>query len=57
MNYWMQAERCKRKLLGRIIPAEYYEERDSIEKELLEQSVGADAEKMEEISRFAIVPP
>ena len=54
MNYWMQAERCKRKLLGRIIPAEYYEERDAIEKELLEQSVGADAEKMAELGRFAI---
>ena len=54
MNYWMQAERCKRKLLGRKIPAEYYEERDAIEKELLEMSVDADAEKMEELSKLAI---
>ena len=54
VNYWIQAERCKRKFLGKKIPAEYYEERDVIEQELLEQSKDADAEKMEELSRLAI---
>ena len=33
VQYWMQAEQFKRKLLGRKLPNAYYEERDGIEKE------------------------
>lgn len=54
MNYWIQAERFKRKLLGRKIPTEYYTERDAIEQELLNLSQNTDAEGMYALSKLAI---
>ena len=54
MEYWMQAERFKRRFLGKKIPAEYYTERDAIEKELMELSQFADAKAMEDLSKLAI---
>ena len=54
MEYWMGAERFKRRLLGKKIPVEYYTERDAIEKEIIELSQNADAKAMEDLSRLAI---
>ena len=54
MEYWMGAERFKRKLLGKKIPAEYYTERDAIEKELIELSQNADFDGMNTLSKLAI---
>lgn len=54
MEYWMSAERFKRRLLGKKLPAEYYTERDEIEKELLELSQNADAKAMDNLSKLAI---
>lgn len=54
LNYWMQAEKGKRKLLGRKLPAEYYTERDAIEADLIRLSLGADANEMLILSRLAI---
>jgi len=54
MEYWMGAERFKRKLLGKKIPAEYYTERDAIEKELIELSRNADSDGMNALSKLAI---
>ena len=53
-EYWMQAERFKRYLLGHKLPIEYYEERDAIEQELLKRCVGASAEEMNELSKMAL---
>ena len=54
MEYWMYAERFKRRLLGKTIPVEYYAERDAIEKELIGLSRNADAKAMQELSKLAI---
>lgn len=54
MEYWMTTERFKRRLLGKKIPAEYYTERDAIEKELIELSQNADVEAMNALSKLAI---
>ena len=54
MEYWMCAERFKRRLLGKKLPVEYYRERDAIERELIELSQHADAKAMEDLSKLAI---
>jgi len=54
MEYWMCAEKFKRRLLGKKIPAEYYTERDEIEKELIALAGMADAKAMEDLSKLAI---
>lgn len=54
MEYWMEAERFKRRLLGKKLPMEYYRERDAIEKELIELSKNADETTMLELSKLAI---
>lgn len=54
MEYWMSAERFKRKLLGKKLPVEYYTERDEIEKELITLSQKADEKAMEDLSKIAI---
>lgn len=54
MEYWMGAEKFKRRLLGKKLPVEYYTERDAIEKELIELSLNADAKAMEDLSKLAI---
>ena len=54
MEYWMEAERFKRRLLGKKLPIEYYRERDAIEKELIELSKNADEKTMLELSKLAI---
>ena len=54
MEYWMSAERFKRRLLGKKIPMEYYTERDEIERELIVLSQNADAKAMENLSKLAI---
>ena len=54
MEYWMEAERFKRRLLGKKLPIEYYRERDANEKELIELSKKADETTMLELSKLAI---
>ena len=54
MEYWMSAERFKRRLLGKKLPVEYYTERDEIEKELITLSQNADGKAMEDLSKLAI---
>lgn len=54
LKYWMQAEKRKRKLLGRKIPAEYYTERDEIEADIIRLSQTADANAMLILNRLMI---
>ena len=53
-EYWMQAERFKRRLLGYKIPQAFYDERDMIEKMWLERSKNASSEEMKELSKLAV---
>ncbi len=54
MEYWLSAEKIKRRLLGKKLPMEYYTERDEIERELIALSQNADAKAMEDLSKLAI---
>lgn len=52
-EYWMDAERFHRQILGHILPEEFYAERDAIEEELIRMTRDADAERMHQISLHA----
>ena len=52
-NYWLGMEKFQRELLGKKIPADYYQERDELEKNLIEQVKMADPLKMLELSKKA----
>lgn len=54
IEYWMQAEKFKRKLLGRKLPAEFYTERDAIEADLIRLNQNADANAMQILTRLGI---
>lgn len=53
-EYWLTAERFNRQLIGRVLPDEYYAERDEIEDVLLALSREADAKAMNELSLAAV---
>ena len=53
INYWLEAERFNRSLIGHKLPDEYYRERDLIETELIHRSRMIDSNQMKELSRFA----
>lgn len=53
-QYWMRAEYFHRRMLGKVIPQEYYEERDAVEAELYALSRGCDAKTMQELSIYAL---
>lgn len=53
-EYWMEAERFNRQLIGHILPCEYYAERNAIEEELIRLSREADAKAMHELSLLAV---
>ena len=48
-DYWYEMEDWQRSLLGKKIPAEYYRQRDQIEKQIIEN---ADADGLELENRF-----
>ena len=48
-DYWYEMEDWQRSLLGKKIPAEYYRQRDQIEKQIIEN---ADADGLEQENRF-----
>ena len=52
-DYWMAAEKFRRKLLGHKIPKKYYEERDLLEKEFISLSKSIDVNKMANLSDMA----
>ena len=51
-GYWRAAERYRRALLGKVVPAEFYAERDALEKSWLTRS-GADPAAMDELLQRA----
>jgi inorganic triphosphatase YgiF len=53
-EYWMEAERFNRQLIGHILPCDYYAERNAIEDELIRLSREADAKAMHELSLLAV---
>lgn len=50
-QYWMNAERYRRRLIGRVIPAAFYEQRDKIEESWLAEAKGAKPAQIEELTR------
>ena len=49
--YWLEAERFRRKLLGKTVPQEFYAERDEIQTKWLSQADNVSDEKFSEFSR------
>ncbi|HWQ58751.1 MAG TPA: C69 family dipeptidase [Clostridia bacterium] len=54
-GYWLARERFFRSLIGKALPAEYYEERDALENGWLAEAEGADLPAMRELSLRACI--
>lgn len=52
--YWLEAERFRRSLIGKVIPQEYYAQRDAMEADWIQEAKGLDAISMAELSRKAL---
>ena len=50
-RYWLDAERLRRNLLGKKLPAAFYAERDAIQKRWNEESLGIPTEEFTAFSR------
>ncbi len=48
--YWMRRERFHRAVLGKVLPPEYYHERDNLENQWIEQAEALDAAGMHALS-------
>lgn len=53
-EYWLQAERFNRRLIGHVLPDDYYAERDEIEDLLIALSRDTDAAGMHDLSLAAL---
>lgn len=54
-QYWLDAERFRRSLLGKKLPEEFYEQRDAIQKSWLKSADGIAAEDFSEFSRRCLL--
>ncbi len=52
-EYWLEAEKFRRRLIGHVLPDEYYAERDTIEAEFIAMTRGADANRLHRASLHA----
>ena len=53
-RYWREAERFRRALIGKIVPAEFFAERDALEKSLF-SAVSQDSASMDELLIRALI--
>ncbi len=54
-QYWLDAERFRRSLLSKKLPAEFYEQRDAVQQSWLEKSAGIADEDFTEFSRSCLL--
>ena len=54
-QYWLDAERFRRSLIGKKLPEEFYEQRDAIQQSWLERADGIAAEDFGELSRSCLL--
>jgi hypothetical protein len=52
--YWKMRENFHRSVIGKKLPQEYYEERDSLEQKWMKAAGGADLPRMHQLSCFAL---